>query len=132
MRATIDATAIKKLKDQVVCPVEVALRILGGKWRGSILYQLRNGALRFNELKLRVQDAVIDYDDADNYLTNKVLSSHLKELQQYQMVEKNVDPEENVTYALTTTGHSLMPILIELFYWGEHLMRLPDGNLVSE
>jgi DNA-binding HxlR family transcriptional regulator len=29
----METTAIKKLKNQIVCPIEVALRILGGKWR---------------------------------------------------------------------------------------------------
>ena len=52
---------VDKIKRTVVCPVELSLRILGGKWRGSILYQLKNGPLRFNELKLRVQYAVLEY-----------------------------------------------------------------------
>lgn len=133
MTKHIKSNAIKKLKDQVVCPVEVALRILGGKWRGSILYQLRNGALRFNELKRRVQDAVIDFEDADNYLSNKVLSYHLNELIEYQLVHKNTSQlNGNSNYELTSTGLELMPILIELFYWGEHLMQLPNGNQVIQ
>lgn len=125
----METEAIKKLKDQVVCPVEVSLRILGGKWRGSILYQLRNGELRFNELKNRVQDAAIDYEDSDNFLSNKVLSSHLNELIEYQLVKKTINTTNNhSTYKLTTTGLALIPILIELFYWGEHLMKLLVGN----
>lgn len=129
----MESNAIKKLKDQVVCPVEVALRILGGKWRGSILYQLRIGELRFNELKKRVQDAVIDYEDADNFLSNKVLSSHLNELIDYQLVEKNINATNNhSTYKLTDEGLALIPILIELFYWGEHLMKLPIGNQIAQ
>ena len=133
MQNNNESSAIKKLKDQVVCPVEVALRILGGKWRGSILYQLRKGSLRFNELKNRVQDAVIDYEDADNYLSNKVLSSHLNELIEYQLVHKYTNPSNNNSkYELTSTGLALMPILIELFYWGEHLMQLPNGNQVTQ
>jgi DNA-binding HxlR family transcriptional regulator len=71
MQESREISAIEKLKNQVVCPVEFALRVLGGKWRGSILYQLKDGGLRFNELKYRVQDAVIDYEGVDNYLTNK-------------------------------------------------------------
>lgn len=132
MRNCIESNAIKKLKDQVVCPVEVTLRILGGKWRGSILYQLRNGELRFNELKKRVQDAVIDYEDTDNFLSNKVLSSHLNDLIEYQIVQKNINANNNSTYELTATGLALVPTLIELFYWGEHLMRLPAGNQNSQ
>jgi len=133
MKNAMESNAIKKLKDQVVCPVEVALRILGGKWRGSILYQLRNGELRFSKLKNCVQDAVIDYEDADNYLSNKVLSYHLSELIEFQLVRKNMKTDRtNSTYELTDTGLALMPILIELFYWGEHLMKLPNGNQISQ
>lgn len=112
-------SAIQKLKNQVVCPVELALRILGGKWRGSILYQLRNDSLRFNELKSRVQDAVVDYEDADNYLSNKVLSYHIKELIEFQLIQKLEDDSAKVRYGLTPNGLSIVPILIELFYWGE-------------
>ena len=112
--------SIEELKHHVVCPVELALRILGGKWRGSILYQLRDESLRFNELKARVQDAVVEPLHADNYLTNKVLSHHLKKLMDYQLVQKTGDEENAARYALTPKGNSVMPILIDLFYWGEN------------
>lgn len=115
-----EPSPIDKLKHQVVCPVELALRVLGGKWRGSIMYQLRNGGLGFNELKFRVQDAVVDYGDADNYLSNKVLSQHLKELAMYDLVQKNEDEEQQARYELTPKGQSAIPILLDLFYWGEH------------
>jgi len=111
---------VDKLKHQVACPVELALRVLGGKWRGSILYQLRNRALRFNELKLRVQDAVVDYGDADNYLSNKVLSNHLKDLADYELVSKIVIDSQNTQYELTAKGQSVIPILIDLFHWGQN------------
>ncbi|MDG1333286.1 MAG: helix-turn-helix domain-containing protein [Crocinitomicaceae bacterium] len=119
---------VKQLKNQVVCPVEFALRILGGKWRGSILYQLKDGPLRFNELKHNVQCAAIDYEGADNYLTNKVLSGHVKELTDFGLVEKDINSEENAVYRLSPSGIAMIPILLELFDWGEHLMRLPNGN----
>lgn len=123
--------AIQKLKNQVVCPVELSLRILGGKWRGSILYQLRNDSLRFNELKSNVQDAVVDFEDADNYLSNKVLSNHIKELIEFQLIQKVEDDCGKVRYQLTANGLSIMPILLELFYWGEKQMQLPDSNQTS-
>jgi len=33
------------------CPVEAALAVIGGKWKGIILYHLKNDTRRFNELK---------------------------------------------------------------------------------
>lgn len=114
-----EVSPIEKVKHQVVCPVELALRVLGGKWRGSIIYQLKDGPLKFNELKYCVQDAVVNYEDTDNYLSNKVLSGHLKELIEFDLVLKKEMPEENSRYELSPKGLSVVPILIELFYWGE-------------
>jgi DNA-binding HxlR family transcriptional regulator len=128
MTKQTEKNPIKKLKKQVVCPVEFALRILGGKWRGSILYQLKDEALRFNELKKRVQNAAVDFEDVDNYLTNKVLSGHLKALIDYQLIHKMESDTSYATYQLTSIGHSIIPTLLYLFDWGEKVMRLPIGN----
>jgi DNA-binding HxlR family transcriptional regulator len=111
---------IEKLRKQVACPVELALRVLGGKWRGSILYQLKDEGLRFNELKNRVQNAVYDYEGADNFLSNKVLSNHLKELIIFGLIQKNEKTEKNSSYELTIKGVSSIPVLLQLFYWGEN------------
>lgn len=116
----VNQTPIDKIKNQVVCPVELALRVLGGKWRGSILYQLKNGGLRFNELKHNVQAAVVDYEDADNFLTNKVLSSHIKELITFGLLQKNEFNGTNAIYELTPKGQSVIPLLLDLFDWAEN------------
>ena len=40
------------------CSVEAALAVIGGKWKGTILYRLhRDGVLRFNEIR-RILPAV--------------------------------------------------------------------------
>lgn len=110
---------IDKIKSQVVCPVELALRVLGGKWRGSILYQLRGEELRFNHLKMRVQDAVVIDPDGENFLSNKVLSFHLSELIEFGLVEK-VNGGEIAYYRLSPKGNSAIPILLDLFDWGQN------------
>ncbi len=109
---------IDKIKSQVVCPVELALRILGGKWKGSIMYQLKDGPLRFNELRNRVQDAVVEPADGENFLSNKVLSAHLNYLMDLDLLV-NEKSDLNSSYALSLKGESAIPILIDLFYWGQ-------------
>ena len=32
------------------CPIERGMRLLGGKWKGSILWHLKDGPVRFNDL----------------------------------------------------------------------------------
>lgn len=115
-----ESAELDRVKSNVVCPVELALRILGGKWRGSILYQLKDGPLRFTELKYRVQDAVVYYNDEEHWLTSKVLSQHLSALTEFELVEKTAEIEDDAShYRLTQKGRSVVPLLIELFYWGE-------------
>ena len=36
------------------CPVEATLELIGGKWKGVILYYLLDKRLRFSELKRKV------------------------------------------------------------------------------
>lgn len=131
------AITIHDQKKRIVCPVELALRILGGKWRGSIMYQLRLKSLGFNELKERVQDAVVFENlEDDHFLSGKVLSEHLAALQEYGLIEKtnglngtihsiplngstNHSGSKNSKYRLTSKGESAIPLLLDLFDWGE-------------
>lgn len=124
MKVALEESPIDKLKRNVVCPVELSLRVFGGKWRGSILYQLNKGPVRFNELKLMVQDAVVYYhQDEDQLLSSKVLTEHLTALLDFGLIQKCSKDELGDTYnlySLTEKGESAMPILIDLFYWGEN------------
>ena len=51
------------------CPVEVALEVLGGKWKGIILYHLIGDTRRFNELKRLIPN-----------ITQRMLTKQLREL----------------------------------------------------
>ncbi len=91
------------------CPVEAALEILGGKWKGAILYHLLDGAKRFNEIqRLKPQ------------LTHRVLTKQLRELEAAGVIERKVFPEvpPKVEYALTELGRALDPVLQTLKMWG--------------
>ena len=121
-----ESSELTSLKKNVVCPVELSLRMFGGKWRGSILYQLREQNLRFNELLYRVQDAVVYYDEnTDHFLSSKVLTDHLNALMAYGLVQK-VEGDEAKVYGLTEKGKSAIPILLDLFWWGEKNFQAPE------
>jgi len=92
------------------CPVEAALEIIGGKWKGLALYHLTSGTKRFSELK-RLSGAI----------TQRSLTKQLRELEADGIVTRTIYPvvPPKVEYALTDKGRALVPILMALKAWGE-------------
>ena len=92
------------------CPVEAALEALGGKWKGLILFHLKGGKRRFNELHRLISD-----------ITQRMLTRQLRELERDRIVERTVYPEipPRVEYELSEFGKTLIPILDALYTWGE-------------
>lgn len=92
------------------CPVELALQIIGGKWKPVILYHLgEDGTLRFSELR-RIMPAI----------TQKILTRQLRELEADGLVHREVYPQvpPMVEYSLTDFGQNVMPLLKQLCQWG--------------
>lgn len=92
------------------CPVEATLELIGGKWKGIVLYYLLDGRLRFSELKRRI-----------GCVTQRMLTKQLRELEGSGLVNRTVYAEvpPRVEYELTQAGQTLEPILISLKNWGE-------------
>ncbi len=92
------------------CPVEAALELIGGKWKGVALYHLMERAVRFNELKRQM-----------NSVTQRMLTKQLRELEADGIVARKVYPvvPPKVEYSLTAKGKSLRPIIMALKAWGE-------------
>ena len=91
------------------CPVEAALELIGGKWKGVALFHLADGTKRFNELK-RLAGSV----------TQRTLTKQLRELEADGLISRTVYPvvPPKVEYALTPKGESLIPVLMALRDWG--------------
>lgn len=102
--------------DRVACPVEATLELIGGKWKGIVLYYLLGGRLRFSELKRKV-----------GCVTQRILTKQLRELEADGLVNRMVYAEvpPRVEYELTDAGKSLQPIIFALKDWGEaHALKL--------
>ena len=99
----------KKSACSFVCPVEAALEVLGGKWKGLILFYLRDNTRRFNELKRLMPN-----------ITQRMLTKQLRELEADKIVHRKVFQEipPKVEYSLTNFGLTLTPILAALQEWG--------------
>lgn len=91
------------------CPVEMTLQLIGNKWKVLIIRDLLGGTKRFSELKKSVTG-----------ITQKVLTSNLRDMEESGLVERTVYPEvpPRVEYTLTDTGYSLQPILDSMTQWG--------------
>ncbi|MBQ1108446.1 MULTISPECIES: helix-turn-helix domain-containing protein [Streptomyces] len=98
-----------------VCGIDAAMDVIGGKWKVLILWALNERTCRFGELRRAVTG-----------VTEKVLSSHLKELEDDGIVHREVYAEvpPRVEYSLTPLGLSLNAALEPLGLWGrEHIYR---------
>ena len=107
----------RKNNPEYGCPVEVTLDVIGGKWKGMVLYCLLNGTARFNELRRLIPRA-----------TQRVLTTQLRELEQDGVITRKVYAEvpPRVEYSLTEFGLSLKPILELMGAWGEEYRQLVE------
>jgi len=101
---------MKQQREATVCPVEVALSIVGGKWKLQIVYCLLNGTKRFGQLRRLVPGA-----------TQQMLTLQLRELEQAGIIHRQVYAQvpPKVEYSLTEWGRSLEPIVYQVHAWGE-------------
>ncbi len=92
------------------CAIEKGMRLIGGKWKGSIIYHLKDEPVRFNDLTRMLGGA-----------TKKMVDQRLKELEDEGMVIRKVisDRPIAVTYELTDFGKSALSILEDLRQWSE-------------
>jgi len=107
-----------KINNEIAhCPVDYAFKRVGGKYKGRILWVLRDGFLRYGELKRAIVG-----------ITPKMLTQTLKELESDELVLRKVYLEvpPKVEYSLTKTGKELIPLIGQLRSWGEIQMSFSE------
>lgn len=95
---------------RIDCPLEKALKLIGGKWKIRILCALyQDGTTRYNALKRKLKG-----------ITNTMLASSLKELEDDGLIcrKQFMEMPVRVEYSLTGGCDDLMPILEQLAGWG--------------
>lgn len=114
---------MKKSTSEYGCSVEATLDVIGGKWKGVILYHLLQDTRRFGELQ-RLMSGI----------TRRMLTLSLRELEEegivHREVYKQVPPK--VEYSLTEYGRSLEPVISSLRAWGEtHMKKIECADLTT-
>ncbi|MFZ6742146.1 winged helix-turn-helix transcriptional regulator [Undibacterium sp. JH2W] len=91
------------------CPVKTTADVISGKWKALVLYYLKDGPIRFGQLKRLTQGA-----------SHKVLTEQLRELEMDGVVQRveTLGKTLKVEYSLSEYGQTLAPILSLMAKWG--------------
>ena len=96
--------------ESFTCPIDATLKLIKGKWKPMILWQLSAERRRFSELQIAMPQ-----------VAHKVLSEQLRQLQTDGLVRRIVGRSSNgaPAYELTDFGRTLRPALNALASWGK-------------
>jgi DNA-binding HxlR family transcriptional regulator len=109
------------LRRKFSCHVELALEIVNGKWKPVILAHLKQGPLRYSELRTLIPA-----------LSDKMLTQRLKDLEELGLVvrDKRGGRGARSQYELSPRGATLREVLQALHDWGE-LVATDVGAIVA-
>ena len=90
-------------------PVELALDVMGGKWKMPILWRLKDRDWRHGELRRSLGE-----------ITAKMLTQQLRELEADGMITRTVFAQvpPRVDYAITEVGRTAIEPIEALRAWG--------------
>jgi len=100
----------KKIAKDLTCGLNIAIEVIGGKWKANLLANISKGLKRPSELHRSIPQA-----------SARVLNQQLSELEFHGIVEKtifNILPPK-VEYALTPGGETILEVLKAMKSWGE-------------
>ncbi|MBQ3678890.1 MAG: helix-turn-helix transcriptional regulator [Succinivibrio sp.] len=91
------------------CSLELAMDVIGGKWKSLLIFHLRNGAMRSSALQHSLTG-----------ISNKMFTQSIRELEADGIVKREIFPviPPKVEYSLTEKGKTLVPIMENLAKWG--------------
>ncbi len=114
---SVYAQKFDRLRDD--CPVRAALDVIRGRWKPSILWELREGTNRFSELQAALPE-----------VTAQILTVQLRQLEADGVVVRTVYAEvpARVEYALTERGRELSAVMDELEKWGAEYLERAGNN----
>ena len=98
------------------CPVAAFQKMISGKYKLRILWDLKDGALRYGEIR----SGLLRGAEGTAEIAPRVLSRELKALAQTGLIDRKdygvVPPK--VEYRLTPKGRSFVPVIAAVRKWG--------------
>lgn len=104
-----DFTAVYKFQNnEFQCAIDLAIYLIGGKWKAIMLYHLKDGPMRSGDLQRSL-----------NGIANKMFTQTARELESLGLIEREVYPvvPPKVEYRLTEMGQSVMPVIQQMGEW---------------
>ncbi|CAG9609604.1 winged helix-turn-helix transcriptional regulator [Pseudoneobacillus rhizosphaerae] len=104
-------------QSSILCPrFAKAMKMMGQRWTGLVIYQLLTGPQRFCSIESSLP------------ISGRLLSERLKELEQEGIVKREVFPETpvRIEYSLTEKGMALEPLLRELEKWSQNWIEVEN------
>ncbi|MFZ6012114.1 MAG: winged helix-turn-helix transcriptional regulator, partial [Bacteroidota bacterium] len=112
---------MKKIPTKAHCAVDYAFQRIGGKYKGRILWVLREDRKRYGELKRAIVG-----------VTHKMLAQALKELEADGLVARQVyfEVPPRVEYSLSESGRELIPFIQLLREWAVQQMEKNEDLVI--
>jgi DNA-binding HxlR family transcriptional regulator len=109
------------------CPVAAFQKMISGKYKLRIVWDLREGPLRYGEIRT----GLLRGSDGSAEIAPRVLSRELKALTESGLIDRKdfgvVPPK--VEYRLTRKGRSFVPVISAIRNWGtRHLAQSSFGE----
>ena len=98
------------------CPVAAFQKLISGKYKLRIVWDLKDGALRYHEIR----SGLLRGTEGTGEIAPRVLSRELKALAESGLIDRKdfgvVPPK--VEYKLTAKGRSFVPVIAAIRDWG--------------
>jgi len=111
------------------CPVAAFQKMISGKYKLRIVWDLKDGALRYSEIRNGLLRGV----EGSGEIAPRVLSRELKALAESGLIDRKdygvVPPK--VEYRLTRKGRSFVPVIAAIRAWGASYLDERAGNNVD-
>lgn len=112
------------------CPVAAFQKMIGGKYKLRIVWDLQDGPLRYSEIRTGLLRGAVGTKE----IAPRVLSRELKALTESGLIDRKdfgvVPPK--VEYRLTRKGKSFVPVIAAIRNWGaRHLTQAGEAGGIA-